>query len=61
MVENFLSIMNECIPKKTITHKCTLPWMNKFIQTKIKKRNSAYKSENKLESLMVTRNLGMRL
>ena len=23
--------------------KCTLPWMNKFIQTKIKKRNSAYK------------------
>ena len=35
--------MNECIPKKTITQKCTLPWMNKFILTKIKKRNSAYK------------------
>ena len=42
-LRTFLSIMNECIPKKTITQKCTLPWMNKFIQTKIKKRNSAYK------------------
>ena len=33
-LRTFLSIMNECIPKKTITQKCTLPWMNKLIQTK---------------------------
>ena len=45
-LRTFLSIMNECIPKKTITQKCTLPWMNKFIQTKIKKRNSTYKRAN---------------
>ena len=42
-LRTYLSIINECIPRKTITQKCTLPWMNKFIQTKIEKRNSAYK------------------
>ena len=38
--QKFISIMEECIPKATISQQRNLPWMNRRIKAKIRKRNS---------------------
>ena len=41
--KRFMTIMEECIPKATISPRHNLPWMNRHIRSKIRKRNSAYR------------------
>lgn len=41
--QKFMSIMEECIPKATITQRRNLPWMNSHIRAKIRKRNNTYR------------------
>ena len=41
--ERFMTIMEECIPKATVSPQRNLPWMNKNIRTKIRQRNSVYR------------------
>jgi len=41
--KRFITIMEECIPKATISPRHNLPWMNRHIRSKIRKRNSAYR------------------
>ena len=38
--KRFMTIMEECIPKATISPRHNLPWMNRHIRSKIRKRNS---------------------
>ena len=39
--ERFMAIMEQCIPKATISPRRNLPWMNKHIRANIRKRNMA--------------------
>ena len=41
--QKFISTMEECTPKATISHQRNLPWMNRRIKAKIRKRNSIYR------------------
>jgi len=41
--QKFISIMEECIPKATISQQRNLPWMNRRIKAKIRKRNCVYR------------------
>ena len=41
--QQFLSIMNKCIPKKTLPKRKNLPWLTKRLVNQIKKRNFLYK------------------
>ena len=41
--EAFVSIMNRCIPKVSLSERKNLPWLTKVIINKIKKRNYFYK------------------
>jgi len=41
--QKFMSIMEECIPKATITQRRNLPRMNSHIRAKIRKRNNTYR------------------
>ena len=41
--QKFLSIMNECIPKKKLPNRKNLPWLTKKLITMIKRRNLLYK------------------
>ena len=45
--ERFMGIMEQYIPKATISPRRNLPWMNKHIRAKIKKRNVAYRKGRK--------------
>ena len=39
----FLSIMQECIPRKTLPKRKNLPWLSKGLGNSIKRRNILYK------------------
>ena len=41
--EQFLNVMEQCIPKVTITPGCNLPWLTKDLQQAFRARNLAYK------------------
>ena len=41
--QKFLSIMNECIPKKKLPNRKNLPWLSKRLINLIKRRNLLYK------------------
>lgn len=41
--KQFLSIMDECIPKRTLPKRKNLPWLTKKLINSIKKRNRLYK------------------
>ena len=41
--QKFLSIMNECIPKKKLPNRKNLPWLTKKLINMIKRRNLLYK------------------
>ena len=41
--QTFLEVMEECIPKINIYKENSIPWMQKSIKLKIKKRNMVYK------------------
>jgi len=49
---NFMSIMEECIPKKILTSRKNLPWLSKNIKKAMRNRNSLYK---KLATVLNTR------
>ena len=40
---NFMSIMEECIPKKALSSRRNLPWLNKDIRSAMRKRNTLLK------------------
>ena len=40
---NFMSIMEECIPKKVLLSRRNLPWLNKDIKSAMRKRNTIFK------------------
>ena len=40
--QKFMSVMEECIPRATISQQRNLPWMNRWIKSKIRKRNRVY-------------------
>ena len=40
---NFMSIMEECIPKKVLPSRRNLPWLNKDIKSAMRKRNTIFK------------------
>ena len=39
---NFMSIMEECIPKKVLLSRRNLPWLNKDIKSAMRKRNTIF-------------------
>ena len=41
--QKFISIMDDCIPKATISQQQNLPWTNRRIKAKIRKRNCVYR------------------
>ena len=41
--QKFMPVMEECIPRATISQQWKLPWMNRWIKSKIRKRNSIYR------------------
>ena len=43
----FLGIMEQCIPKSTISPRHNLPWMSQNIRMAIKKRNMIYRKTKK--------------
>ena len=38
-----MSVMEECTPRATISQQRNLPWMNRWIKSKIRKRNNIYR------------------
>ena len=42
-----MGIMEQCNPKATISPRRNLPWMNKHVRAKIRKRNVAYRKGRK--------------
>ena len=41
--QTFMEIIEECIPKPSIPLENNIPWMQKHIKLKLKKRNGVYK------------------
>ena len=40
---SFMSIMQECVPRKILPSRRNLPWLNKNIKTAMRKRNTLFK------------------
>ena len=45
--EKFLSIMEECIPRRTLPQRRNLPWLSKTIVQSMRKRNYLYRKAKK--------------
>ena len=46
----FMSIMEECIPKKILPSRRNLPWLNKDVRSAMRKRNTIFKKTGCMQS-----------
>ena len=51
--QKFMSVIEKCILKATISQQQNLPWMNRWIKAKIRKRNDIYRKAIYIELLSV--------